>query len=222
MSEVDIPKVDSTPGEIPNAAGGPDSELPSESEFPEASAAAKFGYILKEILITVLLFLALRNFIVQARFIPSESMVPGLQIGDRLLVELVTRHLGNIDRGDIIVFYKPGALQPNVQELLKSSFGLHDDHAMIKRVIGMPGDVVEVMPSVGVKINGQLLEENYVAEVALGYFPAQTVPPGHYFMMGDNRNRSADSRSWGMLPAENIIGRAFVKFYPFNRLGGVN
>lgn len=185
----------------------------------ESSMAGKIWYVSREIVITLALFLLLRNLIVQARFIPSASMHPGLIEHDRLLVELVTPHFNWISRGDILVFYRPGDPKPNFRQLLLSSFGLHDDHAMIKRVIGLPGDVIEVVAGEGVLVNGELQPENYVAEIANDHFGPITVPEGHFFMMGDNRNQSSDSRMWGFAPAGNIIGRALVRFYPFNRVG---
>ncbi len=186
---------------------------------PEESVGAKVFYIVKEIVITLLLFLVLRNLVVQARFIPSASMHPGLLEGDRLLVEVVSKHFASVKQGDILVFYRPGEPKPTLKELLLSSFGIHDDHAMIKRVIGLPGDIVEVIPNEGVKVNGQMLKENYTAEVASQPYGPKQVPAGHLLMMGDNRNQSSDGRIWGFLPLENIIGKATIRFYPFDRIG---
>jgi signal peptidase I len=191
----------------------------SPAPMPTASMAGKVWYVAREIVITLVLFLLLRNLIVQARFIPSASMHPGLIERDRLLVEVVTTRFHWISRGDILVFYRPGDPKPTFRQLILSSFGLHDDHAMIKRVIGMPGDEVEVVAGEGVRINGELLNENYVAEIANDHFGPIRIPEGHYFMMGDNRNQSSDSRMWGFAPASNVIGRALVRFYPFDRVG---
>lgn len=208
--------VEAAPG-----AGRGEGEAAEGADLAETGedAYSKILYVLKEVLITLVLFLLLRNLVVQARFIPSASMHPGLLENDRLLVEIVTKHLGGIKRGDILVFYRTNDRKPGMGELLLSSFGLHDDHAMIKRVIGMPGDVIEVVPNQGVLVNGRMLDEPYVAEIARDHFGPETVPPGHYFMMGDNRNQSSDSRMWGYLPEENVIGEAMVRFYPFSRVG---
>lgn len=208
----------------PESAGQSAPVIIGDERDPGRESAGFLGrafYVFKEIVITLLLFLALRNLVVQARFIPSASMHPGLLEGDRLLVELVTKHFSWIGRGDILVFYKPGDAKPDFMELLKSSFGMHDDRAMIKRVIGMPGDVVEVIPGVGVRVNGAMLEEPYIEETSDRQFGPITVPDGNFFMMGDNRNHSLDSRSWGTLPRENVIGEATVRFYPFDRLGWI-
>ncbi|OIO30996.1 MAG: signal peptidase I [Candidatus Hydrogenedentes bacterium CG1_02_42_14] len=195
------------------------SEIEKKEEPKEETLGAKVFYVSKEIVITLALFLLLRNLVVQARYIPSASMHPGLLEGDRLLIELVTKNFDWISRGQIIVFYRPGDPKPTLYQLLKSSFGLHDDHAMIKRVIGMPGDVIEVIPNEGVMVNGVLFPENYTAEKSIEHFGPVTVPEGELFMMGDNRNQSSDSRFWGFLPISNIIGKAWVRFYPFDRLG---
>lgn len=200
----------------------PAPEIPPPSptsEDIEETLGAKIVYIIREIVITLVLFLILRNLVVQARYIPSASMHPGLLERDRLLVEVVTKHFGGISHGDILVFYRPGSPKPTFWELMLSSFGIHDDNAMIKRVIGMPGDIIEVIPNVGVKVNGELLDEDYVAEIARDPYGPVAVPEDRLFMMGDNRNHSSDSRMWGFAPIDNVIGEALVRFYPFNRLG---
>ncbi len=202
--------------EAPAVAVQPPTEEPARE-----SAVTKVVYVVKEIVITLLLFLLLRNLVVQARYIPSASMHPGLLEGDRLLVEVVTKNFGWVERGNILVFYRPGDPSPTLSQLLLSSFGIHDDHAMIKRVIGMPGDVIEVIPNEGVLVNGVMASEPFTAEAAREHFGPVTVPEGHLFMMGDNRNQSSDSRIWGFLPISNVIGRALVRFYPFDRIGAI-
>jgi signal peptidase I len=211
-----------TPAAMVDAAAG-EPETPGDSEISIVGGIlGKTLYVIKEVVITILLFLVLRNLVVQARYIPSASMHPGLLERDRLLVEVVTKHFTDVQRGQILVFYRPGEPKPNLTQLLESSFGFYDDKAMIKRVIGLPGDTVEVVPNIGVFVNGTLLEEDYTAEKARDHFGPETVPEGHLFMMGDNRNQSSDSRMWGYLPIENIIGKALVRFYPFNRVGMIH
>lgn len=175
--------------------------------------------VVKELAIILLLFLALRNFVVQARYIPSASMHPTLLERDRLLVELVSKHFVDFRRGEILVFYTPGTKPPDFWETILSSFGLYDDGALIKRVIGLPGETIEVRGGEGVYVNGRKLKEPYIAEVSAEDFGPKTIPTGHLFMMGDNRNRSNDSRRWGALPMDHVIGRAAVRFYPFRRIG---
>ena len=147
---------------------------------------------------------AFRGFVAEARFIPSESMEPTLHIGDKLYVEKITYKIGDIQRGDIVVFKAPEAS--------------HHDEDMIKRVIALPGETVEIKSGT-VYVNDQPLDEPYEAEKPTNDFAKITVPADHLFMMGDNRNNSLDSRYWGALPIENVIGKAFVRYYPFTDVG---
>ena len=151
--------------------------------------------------------LGFHTFVAQVRYIPSESMEPTLAVGDKLIVEKLSYNFHAPEQGDIVVFKATPALKAQT---------LKED--LIKRVIGLPGDVVEVKGS-QVFVNGQALDEPYVAESAgYGYGPA-TVPPEEYFVLGDNRNHSYDSHYWGFVPRENIIGHAALRFYPLTRMG---
>lgn len=199
------------------------------------------------IVVTLVLLIAIRWALAEARYIPSSSMEPTLQINDRLIVEKVTSHLGwPIRRGDILVFYPP-PIEMGGQDLKSDPltiFGrltglpfLPYEPAFIKRVIGIPGDHIRIVRNQGVFVNGQLLNEmNYIKERpaydlnTLGDIggrsttgtvirpygdPEQAnqpiiVPPGHLFMMGDNRNNSEDSHVWGFLDQKRVIGRAFL------------
>ncbi|WAL61230.1 signal peptidase I [Thermocoleostomius sinensis] len=159
--------------------------------------------------IALVLAVILRLFIAEPRYIPSDSMVPTLEIGDRLVVEKVSYYLRSPQTGDIVVFDPPLQLQ---------EFGYAPDKAFIKRIIGTPGDVVQIQTGC-VYLNGHPLVEPYVAEPPAYDMPAVRVPAQQYFVMGDNRNNSNDSHVWGFLPRENIIGRAVFRFFPLNRLG---
>lgn len=163
------------------------------------------------ILIAIALGLALfiRSFIAEPRLIPSESMFPTLLTGDRLVVEKVSYRFHPPKTGDIVVFQSPEELQRR---------GYPKTQAFIKRVIGTPGTVVNI--SAGkVYLNGQPLSEDYIAEPPNQPFPPIQVPAGEYFVMGDNRNNSNDSRYWGFVPQDYIIGRATFRFWPLDRLG---
>ncbi len=162
-----------------------------------------FDWVRTIALVAVFSF-AFRGFVAEARFIPSESMEPTLHVGDKLYVEKITYKVGDIERGDIVVFEAPEASQ-------------HKED-MIKRVIALPGETVEIRGGI-VYVNGQALDEPYEAEKPASDFPKMVVPENNLFVMGDNRNNSLDSRFWGTLPIENVIGKAFVRYYPFNQIG---
>ena len=151
----------------------------------------------------------IRTFIAEPRFIPSDSMLPTLLQGDRLVVEKVSYRFHEPQRGDIVVFQTP---------LLLQQMGYPQDQAFIKRVIGLPGDTIAVQEG-KVYLNNQPLEEDYIYEAPAYNLPPREVPEKEIFVMGDNRNNSNDSHIWGFLPENQIIGRAILRFLPFNRLG---
>jgi signal peptidase I len=181
------------------------------------------------LLIAFVLALLIKSFLVQAFYIPSESMVPTLEVGDRVLVNKVVYHLHPPRRGDVIVFENPNeaAVHRNpvsafwhwVTEGLGVSTDPEKD--FIKRVIGLPGDVVEVRDC-KVFVNGTQLDEPYVNPDDPGScsFPSTRVEPDHLFVMGDNRGNSNDSRyGLGQIPNEKVVGRAFVIIWPPSRTG---
>lgn len=159
----------------------------------------------------LILTFVLRSFVIEAFQIPSGSMIPTLQIGDRLLVDKIVTRFTGYDRGDIIVFMPPP--QARTPETGDSDY--------IKRLIGLPGDKIEVVNGV-VKRNDEPLNEPYINEKPAYNFGPVTVPEGMYFVMGDNRNNSFDSHEWGFLPQENVRGKAIVRFWPLNRMGTLN
>ncbi|HEV2811441.1 MAG TPA: signal peptidase I [Acidimicrobiales bacterium] len=151
--------------------------------------------------------LVVTKFLVQAFFIPSASMFPTLEIDDRVLVNKLSYDLHEVNRGDLVVFERP----PSEAE--------SDIKDLIKRVVAVEGDTVGSQDGKLV-INGVAMEEPYVAEGAqTSGVETQTIPPGHVFVMGDNREDSRDSRFFGPLDEELIIGRAFVKVWPLTDLG---
>jgi signal peptidase I len=161
------------------------------------------------IAIALLLAFIIRTFIAEPRYIPSASMVPTLLKDDRLVIEKVSYYFHSPDFGDIVVFNPPVELQ---------SRGYPKDQAFIKRIIGRPGDNIKITEG-KVYLNGEPLEEKYIAEPPESPMKEVKVPTGEYFVMGDNRNDSNDSRYWGFLPKQNIIGRAVFRFWPLNRGG---
>jgi signal peptidase I len=149
----------------------------------------------------------IRTFAVQTFYIPSASMQPTLMIGDRILVDKLSYHLHGVHRGDIVVFGKPPGEDagPEVKDL-------------VKRVIGLPGDTVSSVAG-HVDINGKLLPEPWLVKgtVTTG-IQEQTIPPGKYWVMGDNRSDSQDSRFFGPIPKSLIVGRVVMKIWPVTAL----
>ncbi|HIK45909.1 MAG TPA: signal peptidase I, partial [Leptolyngbyaceae cyanobacterium M65_K2018_010] len=157
--------------------------------------------------LSLLFAFGLRTFVAEARYIPSESMLPTLEVNDRLIIDKLSYDFGSPQRGDIVVFRPPDSL--------------HQKDAFIKRVIGLPGDVVEVENG-QVHLNGQPQAESYIAAPPDYQFGPVTVPQDAYLVLGDNRNASFDSHYWGFVPEDHVIGRAVFRFWPPNRIGGVN
>ena len=183
---------------------------------PQPETEEGWKEIVKTIGLSLVLALGIRQFVAEARYIPSESMVPTLEVNDRLIVEKISYRLHAPERGDIVVFMPPDAAakpclgNPNVK--IKDAF--------IKRVVGLPGDQVEVRNGT-VLINSQPLQESYIAEKPSYDLPASVVPANSYLVFGDNRNNSCDGHLWGPVPRENLIGRAAFRFWPPNRVGGI-
>jgi signal peptidase I len=163
----------------------------------------------------VILFIALglavliRVFVAEPRYIPSDSMVPTLQTGDRLVVEKISYRFRPPTPGEIIVFDPPQALQRQ---------GYTKNQAFIKRIIGTSGQEIAIDNGL-VYVDQQPLTEDYIAEPPSYHFQPMQVPSNQLFVMGDNRNHSNDSHIWGFLPIQNIIGRATFRFWPPNRIG---
>ena len=145
-----------------------------------------------------------KTFLVQAFYIPSGSMLPTLQEQDRVLVNKLSYDLHDVHRGDIVVFKGPEQAKGQVKDL-------------IKRVIGLPGDTVEAHDG-QIFINGQTLREPYLGPgITTGPLEPQHIAPHHYWVMGDNRGNSKDSRFFGAIDKSLIIGRAFVRVWPVGR-----
>jgi signal peptidase I len=166
---------------------------------------------LQIVIIALSLAIVIRASIAEPRYIPSDSMVPTLHVGDRVVVEKISYHLQPPKTGDIVVFAPPEQLQEQ---------GFTPDQAFIKRIIGLPGQTVAVKEGL-VYLNDQPLVEKYIAEPPQYQWGPYRVPENEYFVMGDNRNNSNDSSRWGFLPKQNIIGRAVVRFWPLERIGEV-
>ena len=161
-------------------------------------------------LLWLALALLLRWAVVEPRWIPSGSMLPTLELQDRVLVEKVRPKLGQpLPLGTIVVFHPPEALL---------AAGYDPKAALIKRVVGRSGDVVEVKGGQLYR-NGKAVVEPWLAEPMLYRFGPVTVPTGNLLVLGDNRNASLDSHLWGPLPNQEVIGTALVRYWPWNRIG---
>lgn len=171
---------------------------------------------------SVAIALAIRTLIVEPRYIPSLSMYPTLDIGDQLAVEKVSKLVREYQRGDIVVFRPP----ERYREIVTSNpaYATRRNAAnedLIKRIIAVEGDVVEVKRGGKVLLNGEELREPFIEESPEYTFDPVTVPKGMVLVLGDNRNRSMDSHIWGFLPVENIIGRAVATYWPPTRVSGL-
>jgi signal peptidase I len=189
-----------------------DYEVPPEVAKRRAAAQLRRQVVEWVLLIglAVVIALVVKAFLVQAFYIPTGSMEPTLAVNDRVLVNKLAYRLGDPERGDIIVFdAPPSARTDDVQEL-------------IKRVIGLPGETIESRDG-RIYIDGQLLEEPYLTDEHRDNLGEPIgpilIPEGHYFVMGDNRPNSQDSRFFGVISDDAIVGRAFIRIWPIQDFG---
>ena len=211
------------------------TDEPAEQTTPPRKHRSFLAELPVLIIIAFVLALVLKTFLVQAFYIPSASMEPTLLVGDRVLVNKVLYKIRDPRRGEVVVFstQEEGEAPPQGNLITRLLSGLSSglgvapagEKDFIKRVIGLPGETVEMRGGV-VYINGNPLPEEttaeggYLADRDLNDFGPVTVPDGQYFMMGDNRLNSSDSRfSLGTIPRDQIVGRAFVVIWPVKQLG---
>lgn len=194
--------------ESPLAADRPGPAQPPNPPAPRRNrtrrALIEWGAIL---VVAVLAAVILRTFIVQPYFIPSGSMEPTLKVGDKVLVNKLSYDFHSIHRGDIIVFKRPPHdYSPDIKDL-------------IKRVIGLPNETISAKGGT-VYINNRRLDEHWLPRgVTTQDFGPVHIPPGYYFVMGDNRGDSADSRVIGPISKGLIVGRAFLIVWPLSHIG---
>jgi signal peptidase I len=174
-------------------------------------SAIEWGAVIVGALVVALV---VKTFLFQAFYIPSASMEPTLKKGDRVLVNKLSYDLHDIHRGDIVVF-----------ELPKDKVGPDGIKDLIKRAIGLPGDVIETRDG-SVYIDGEKLDEPWLPKGVTTDkppIPKQTVPDGTIFVLGDNRDNSADSRyaNRGPIPIDTVVGRAFAQVWPPSDIGGL-
>jgi signal peptidase I len=186
--------------------GGAD---PGEGEGPAAPRRRGWQTAIEWVAVLVVALIVaflVRTFVVQTYYIPSPSMEPTLQVGDHILVLKAAYRFTSPAIGDIIVFKAPPAEHqacedPQVQDL-------------VKRIIAVPNDTIYSKGNL-IFVNGKLLKQPWSHTATLGQrIPTQTIPPNQFYVMGDNRPESCDSRVWGTVPRANIIGKAIFVFWP--------
>jgi signal peptidase I len=161
------------------------------------------------LIVAVLVSIFMRTFVFETYFVPSGSMYPTLQVGDRIIVDKLSVDFGTINRGDIVVFKAPK----------KVAIACGDDVAdLVKRVIGLPGDNLTSKGNT-IYVNGKAVKEKWPHIEPLGTAIGKIhVPAGEYFMIGDNHAPSCDSRAWGFVPRSSIIGKVFLRIWPLSRI----
>ncbi len=199
----------------------------NSSQQPDNSWIAELG---RTVVLSIVLALGIRTFVAEARWIPSGSMEPTLHgipnqwEADKIIVDKLKYKFSLPQRGDIVVFSPTDELQKEQYQ-----------DAFIKRVIGLPGEKVELREGKVYINNKPLQEQNYLSSqqrtvidvCTSGQQPPflakpQTIPANSYLVLGDNRNASYDSRCWGVVPKQNIIGRAVIRFWPLNNIGSID
>ncbi|HEX3265226.1 MAG TPA: signal peptidase I [Candidatus Limnocylindrales bacterium] len=191
------------------------------------------GTVVELIVIVALaigLALLIQAFLVKPYQIPSESMEPTLDVGQRVLVDRVSYHFGDPQIGDIVVFHPPeGAVngaecgvKTSPREACPQPVDQEADTNFIKRIVAGPGDRLSIKDGHPV-VNGVMADEGFIKpchDSGTCNLPKTiTIPPNDYFMMGDNRSHSDDSRFWGPVPRAWIIGEAFFTYWPPDRIG---
>ncbi len=222
----------------------PEDDLPEDESATQASEVSLAGSdhdgssgkksetiaFLKELpfLVVGALIVAVivKSFLIQVFWIPSGSMEDTLQIGDRVVVNKLSYRIGDPHRGDVVVFepesFGEESLPTKISRNLLESIGLRTPKSdLIKRVIGLPGETIEIHNN-AVYVDGKPIDEPYLPTglVMRDQGPWQ-VPTGHYFVMGDNRNSSNDSRVFGAIAGDRIVGRAFSVVWPPSRWSGL-
>jgi signal peptidase I len=190
--------------EIKEEISRDDTSLESQSDGDNKPDRVKgpVREVFESIVIAVILAVIIRVLLFQFFIIPSGSMEPTLTDGDMIVANKMIYRFSEPKRGDIIVFKYP----PN------------PDRDFVKRLIGLPGEKVLIKDSI-LHINGKVIAESYLPKgLKFQDYGPVTVPEDKYFMMGDNRNNSLDSRAWGEMPKENIIGKASVIYWPIKRI----
>ncbi len=181
------------------------------------------------VVVALVVAVLIKTFLVQAFYIPSASMADTLVEGDRVMVNKLAYRFGEPGRGDVIVFDSPLEEDGDGENLLSAlvrhiaeSLGLSSpESALIKRVIAVGGETIEIVEG-RVLVDGTAIDEPYLRDgTQMPDFGPEAIPEDHVFVMGDNRQASQDSRRFGPIPVDDIVGRAFVRVWPPSRWGGL-
>jgi signal peptidase I len=207
----DLDKRDGPPAapgvDPPGTPPGAVAERSGESEAPKKGRGL-LGMVVEIVVIVAAAFviaMLVQFFLVKPFTIHQVSMEPTLMEGDRVLINRLVYHFRDPKRGDVIVFHSP----------------VHAGEDLVKRIVAVAGDRVAVRAG-SLYVNGVAANEPYLREQNIrGEFPETTIPPKHVFVMGDNRNNSGDSRLFGPLSTDSIIGGAFFIYWPIRHWGGV-
>jgi signal peptidase I len=171
------------------------SETPAFPQEPPGRTKRMIIEAVQTIVLALIFYFAIDTFIGRVQVL-NVSMLPTLHEGQFIMVNRFAYKQGGFERGDIIIFHNP----------------TNPEEDYIKRLVGIPGDVIDIENG-EVRVNGMLLDEPYISDPPQ-YAGEWTVPEGYLFVLGDNRNSSYDSHSWGYLPQENVIGKAIVIYWP--------
>lgn len=197
--------VDEQPQRYQTTASSPRPVAPSRSRRERSAVGQAMREVVETILPAVLIALMIHLFLAQATRVEGYSMEPTLHGQERLVIEKLSFHFHPPERGDIVVLRVPE----------------YGKEMLIKRVIGLPGDTIAVQNG-QVILNGEPLAEDYINEPPRGTYGPTVVPPDSVFVMGDNRNNSNDSRAFGPIPYENIVGRAWIRYWPLQEVDMMN
>lgn len=196
-------------------------------EEPRPKKRSFLGELPGLLLTALAIAVVIKTFLIQPFWIPSESMLPTIEVNDRVMVNKLAYRWGEPQRGDIVVFRDPR--EPDLEESIPEAVirsvmeavGVrtrgNDD--LIKRVIGLPGETVEIFDN-QIHIDGVALDEPYLEEDVMADEGPFEVEEGTVFVMGDNRNASFDSRRFGAVPEDDLVGEAFVTIWPLAHFGG--
>jgi signal peptidase I len=177
-------------------------ERPGEEVKSQSRSALR--EMVETILLTLLIYVLIRTFLIENYRVVGHSMVPTLEDRQFLVVSKLDYRLHAPHRGDIVVFFDPRDA----------------DRKLIKRIVGLPGETIEIRNG-RILIEGQTLDEPYIQNWANYSEPPREIPEDQYYVLGDNRSNSSDSHNWGTLPEDKIVGRAWFSYWPPELWGGV-